>query len=713
MVLTGSLRMSELLDYKRELFNSIAIDSDTNQVFPEESFFDFAGELLSAAGILDDVEYCPYRNTRRGIRIDGYSWNALERTLCGIVVEFTNEPDVIETLTNSDLGDHGKRVTRFFERVESEEFVKSLEVTDPGRIAASEIREYLEDVLKFRVLILTDRILSSRIKKLQIDNILGRNTSIEIWDIERLRGLEQSDSEYEPFTVDVDSLGGGIRVLPANLSEHGVSTYLGVMPGQLLSAIYDEFGQRLLESNVRTFLDFRAATNRGMRRSLVTEPEHFFAYNNGITVTATAVRTENRDGQLVITTLENMQIVNGGQTTAAIYFSPKEKGGIKGANGTYEYSDIDLSKVYVQMKLTVIEDKETADVMKANIATFANSQNSIQQSDLVSNHPFHLNVETRSRKQLMPAGENGLSTKWFYERVRGQYSTQLRALTVAQKKKFQTEYPKSQVFTKTDLAKYENTWRMKPFVVKRGAQANLKALGVELIKEFEQDETQFGPAFFNDLVAKMILFRMADSAVLQAEWYKAERGLKAEIVTYSIALLRYALLAEGKDIDLATIYRNQSVSDSLLDVLTDLAGRIRSKITDVEFTGGVTNPSEFCKSEKGWKKVQSIPVPLGSLGPGDALSAEQVGDAREEKRAVNEAGKSISGLEYVMGVSAREWELLAEFNATKYPASHKNVGIPQKCVGLHRFGQVPSDKQLQAAIDIREVAYKEGFEYVG
>ena len=423
--------MDELLEYKNEIFNAISIDSDTKEVFPEESFFEYVSDLLSGAGILDNVEYCPYKNTKKGVRIDGYSWNALERTICGIVVNITHEPDVIETLTNTQIGDIGKKVTRFFQSVGSKTFIDSLEVTDPGRIAASEIELYLQDALKFRVVIFTDQVLSARVKKVSIDDILGKNTSIEIWDLERLKGLEKSGAEYEEFTVDVLKLGGGIRALPANVSEHGFSTYLGVMPAQLLSAIYDEYGQRLLESNVRTFLDFRAGTNRGMRKSLVTEPENFFAYNNGITVTATAVETEQKGGQLLITSLDNMQIVNGGQTTAAIYFSPREKGGIKGADRTYNYSDIDLSKVYVQMKLTVIEDKEAANVMKANIATFANSQNSIQQSDLVSNHPFHLNIETRSRKQLMPAGENGLSTKWFYERTRGQYSTQLRALSVS------------------------------------------------------------------------------------------------------------------------------------------------------------------------------------------------------------------------------------------------------------------------------------------
>lgn len=704
--------MDELFEYKTKIYNTISIDSDNDRVFPEESYFEYVSDLLSESGILDNVEYCPYRNTRRGLRIDGYSWNALERTICGIVVNFHNDPDVVETLTNSEIQETGKRVARFFENVTNTQFVEALDPTDPGRVAAADISQNLDEAVKFRIVFITDQTLSTRVKKLSIDDILGKDTSIEVWDLERIMGLDETPGEYEEFNVDLEALGGRIRALPANLSEQGFSTYLAVMPAKLLSNIYDEYGQRLLESNVRTFLDFRAATNRGMRKSLVTEPDHFFAYNNGLTVTATAIKTSHDSGQLMIESLENMQIVNGGQTTAAIYFSPREKGGIKGSEKTHNYSDIDLDKVYVQMKLTVIEEKDRADLMKANIATFANSQNSIQQSDLVSNHPFHLNIETRSRQQLMPAGEAGLSTKWFYERARGQYSTKRRALNGKALSRFDTEYPKKQVFTKTDMAKYENTWRMKPYLVKRGAQANLKALGLEIIREFEKNESTFGAAFYNDLIAKMILFRMVDAAVLQASWYKEERGLKAEIVTYSIALLRHALLQKKKDIDLASIFKRQAASQALLDFAVELAQIIRESITNPNFTGGVSNPSEFCKSEKGWKLIQSIEVDTSSLGEGDILSADQVSVAAEERKGVNEVAKTISGMDYVLGVSEKEWDLLADFNTQIYPRNHKNVGIPRKCAGIHRGGGVPTDRQLKLAKEIREGAYSAGFDYV-
>jgi hypothetical protein len=669
-------------------------------------------DLLGETGILDNVEYCPYRNTIRGIKIDGYSWNPLEKTISVIVVNYTNELDVINTLTNTEISTIGNRVTRFFESIQDPNFIKSLEVTDPGRIAAEEILKYCPEAIKFRIVLITDEVLSTRVKKVQIEKILDKDTSIEIWDLERLKSLDQSSSDHEEFTVDLKVLGGNIKALPANTLENGVSTYLAIMPGNLLSAIYNEFGQRLLESNVRTFLDFRAGTNKGMRKTLLTEPDNFFAYNNGLTVTATSIKKEIINGELVITELENMQIVNGGQTTAAIYFSPREKGGIKGEDREYYFRDIDLNKVFVQMKLTVVGERDTAEAMKEMIAKYANSQNSIQESDLESNHPFHLNIETRSRKQTMPAGEDGISTKWFYERARGQYSTLMRALIGPKKRKFEAEYPKKQLFTKVDMAKYENTWRMLPHIVKKGAQANLRALGAVILKEFEKNEDQFGGAFYQSLIAKMILFRQSDTAIMQSDWYQADKGFKAETVTYTLALLRYLLMAKGKDINLDRIYQNQSISKTLSSFIVYLAEQVRKNILDLDFREGVANPSEFCKSEKGWLKFQQMNVDLSSLDNADTINKDQIQDRDKETKELNKASKSISYFEQVMMISAKEWELIAKFNSEQYPPEHANVGIPKTCALFHTTGKVPSDKQLKLAIEIKNKAYEEGFEFI-
>lgn len=700
------------LDFKRKVVLDSKRVAETNLTFPEEAFFDYVTELLSSSGYLDNIEECPYRNSQKGLRIDGYSWNELERTFTGIITDFDGEEDELQTLTQSKIQEIGKRVSRFFTQCTDSKFFDSLEVTDPGRVCADYLNSYLDEIIKFRVVIASDKALSSRVKKLHIDPILDRETSIEVWDIERLMDLELSGEESENFEVDTTIGGSGIPAIPASQTD-GVQSYLGVISGNLLSSIYHEHGQRLLESNVRTFLDFRAGTNRGMRKSLLTEPERFFAYNNGITVTASDLETKTVDGQLVITKLQNMQIVNGGQTTAAIYFSPRDKGGIKTPNGDISYKSIDLSKVHVQMKLSVISAKDTADDMKANIATFANSQNSIQQSDLVSNHPFHLRIEKLSRSQTMPSGITGLPTKWFYERARGQYSTKMRALKGNALSRFQTEFPKNQVFSKTDMAKYENTWRMKPHLVKKGAQANLKLLGAEIVREFEKDESRFEVSFYRDLVSKMILFRSLDRAILTSEWYKNENGLKAEAVTYTISLVRHSLQKDKKDISLKRIYDSQAASTELLSQLVSIAQTVRDKIADQGFRDGVVNPSEFCKSERGWKKVQTLSVDISQFSPRDIANDDDLLEKASEDKESNKLSASISDFEQVQAISHQEWEMISShFRESGYPSTHQNVSIPRSCAVLNSTGKmIPTERQLKAAIKLRQLAYQEGFEF--
>ena len=704
--------MDELLEYHQELFDLCSIGAEANATFPQEGFFEYAHEMLGDAGVLDNIEYCPYVNSRLGIKIDGYSWNELEKVINIICIDYTNERDIIESLTNEMIKKAGERVTRFIEKIGDQRFYESLASTDPGRDAFNLISEFIDSAIKFRVVLMTDKTLSTRVKKIEMPAILELPTSLEIWDLDRFKLLDKSDSDFEEFTVDLSQWGDGVKVLPANVASTGVSTYLGVMPGALLSEIYNEFGQRLLESNVRTFLDFRAGTNRGMRKSLVQEPENFFAYNNGITVTASSIKTQENAGQTYVTEIENMQIVNGGQTTAAIYFSPRESGSIKGVSGEKRFKDIDLNEVFVQMKLTVVGDKKASDVMKANIATFANSQNSIQLSDLVSNHPFHLNIESRSRTQLVPSGIDGIPTKWFYERARGQYNTQKRALSSAQVRKFEMEYPKSQVFSKTDMAKYENTWRMKPHVVKKGAQANLKALGSEIITEFDASPDDFGVNFYKDLVSKMILFRHSDHAIKTSDWYKENTGLKAETVTYTLALLRASVLEENKDINLDLIYQNQSLSSSLTSLIVELARVVRTNIDDPAFRGGVANPSEFCKSEKGWSKIKNMTVDLSNLSIEDIINTAQKAARAKEQKELTKASKSVSYLEQVMQVTSVEWSLIGKHNSAIYPTDHANVGIPMKCASFLNGGSMPSDKQLKIAVEIRKNAYSDGFDFL-
>jgi len=232
------------------------------------------------------------------------------------------------------------------------------------------------------------------------------------------------------------------------------------------------------------------------------------------------------------------------------------------------------------------------------------------------------------------------------------------------------------------------------------------------IKEFEKKEEEFGAVFFNDLVAKMLLFRAADYAIPRSDWYREEKGLKAEVVTYTLALLRFSLQKNKKDINLERIYKKQAVSKPLIDYIVELGKFVRDKITDPTFRGGIANPSEFCKSEKGWLKFQELEIDLSSLDPQDLLTHSQLEEVKEKKIELHKTSKIITDLEYVMEVSSNEWLAISNFYTEKYDAMHMSARIPIKCAGLIQKGKMLTDKQLKMAVLIRNQAYVEGFDYV-
>lgn len=675
--MTKEIEYKELQEFLTELLNSLQIDAEIASPFQEHNFFEYTADLLSEAGIYDNIEQNDFKDSHRGMKIDGFNWNSLEKILSGIIVDFSGDYE-LNSISKSDIEKLGKKTSKFIENIQNESFIDSLAATSSGRELVESMSSYLEDANKYRVIIITDSVMSSRVKlnKLKIKNINNKEAFFEIWDLERIKNLATAGSESEPFSVDFKTLCGGLKALPANVDAKGMSSYMCVMPAVTLRELYDNFGQRLLESNVRTFLQFRGKVNRGMKETLLKNPENFFAYNNGLTVTASGIETIENSGQTIITSLENMQIVNGGQTTSAIYFTPLEKSTQKDIN----FKDIDLSKVFVQMKLTVIEDPEESEVIKSNVAQFANTQNTIQAADLVSNHPLHRKIEEHSRNHSVPPGENQIATKWFYERARGQYETKLRALSSStKKKKFELENPKNQKFSKTDMAKYINTWRMSPFEVKRGAQKNLELLGGGLKKEWDKNPDNFGIAFYKDLIAKAILFKSADHSIqYKSGWYKHEPGFKAETTTYTISLLRYLLKKKGHDINLGRIYDNQKISESLANQIMDLAKVVRDNILDLDFRDGAANPSEFCKSKKGWEKFKLLNYTLDIIEPGDYLTQEEIKDVLRKNKDQNEISGDLGFFEKVKSIKLDEWKEIYNFLLNHFAENDRDMRTLRK-----------------------------------
>jgi hypothetical protein len=335
---------------------------------------------------------------------------------------------------------------------------------DPAR-TAWEMAQCLADALpgaqSLRLTLLTNAHVRGDFP--QVDPLGKLVTSMHVWDIDRLYRLESSGAEREPITVDLIELAGdSIPALGPTGRASDYEAYLMLIPGDVLARVYERFGSRLLEQNVRAFLQTKGGVNQGIQKTIQEEPHRFLAYNNGISMTASAVHTKMReDGQLGVTRIDDLQIVNGGQTTASLHYArTRAKGDARLLDG-----------VFVQAKLSVIPPALINDIVP-RISQYANTQNTIKMADFSANHPFHISLEEQSRTVWAPdAAGTSHSTRWFYERARGQYADALaKERTPARQREFKVIHPLSQKFTKTDVAKFEMTWEQRPDLVSAGAE---------------------------------------------------------------------------------------------------------------------------------------------------------------------------------------------------------------------------------------------------
>nr|MDT0666940.1 AIPR family protein [Micromonospora sp. DSM 115978] len=143
--------------------------------------------------------------------------------------------------------------------------------------------------------------------------------------------------------IVVDLSDHEIACLESARQADGYRCLLAVLPGRLLAELYDEYHSRLLQRNVRAFLQVRGKVNQGISETIRTQPGRFLAYNNGISATASEVKlTVDENGRTIIRSMRDLQIVNGGQTTASLHHAAR-----RGA---------DLSGVAVPAKITLLDD---------------------------------------------------------------------------------------------------------------------------------------------------------------------------------------------------------------------------------------------------------------------------------------------------------------------------------------------------------------------
>ncbi len=673
-------------DFHHDFRQGILAKAEANLDFLEAEFVQTVADELTEAGIIDGFEACYYRPALGRMRVDGY-W-LTDDTLELFIADFENR-ETLESLTQTEVNQIFKRLENFFTGSATNNLFRNLEETSQGYGLSRLIAENNSQFSKVNLYLLSERVLSERVQALSDKTNLKWTFSYHIWDISRLYRLQTSKSAREELEIDVLELTEeGLPCLPANFTSSVCQSYLVVMPASVLTELYSRYGSRLLQQNVRSFLQIRGNVNKGIRATILTDPEMFFAYNNGITATAKAVQTVEQGKRTVITSIKDLQIVNGGQTTATLYHAQRK-------------DKASLDSIFVQMKLSVVDEARSEEVVP-KISEYANTQNKVNAADFFSNHPFHIRLENFSRRLWAPTKPSEQrETKWFYERARGQYADAQAKLTPSDKKRFLAEYPKPQMFTKTDLAKFENAW-LAPVQVNLGAQKNFAHYANYIGEEWEKHPNRFNETYFKHIVAMAIIFRKTERLVSDQPWY--DGGYRANIVAYTIGMLSHVCAVQGGAFDFSRVWNKQDLSPSTISALETTAKVVFEEIMDPP--ASIANISEWAKKDGCWSRIKGRTDGLIRKLPSsffeELLSIEDVRDDLQSAVKTQKMLNGIAAQQEVLKISGEAWAHILELGR------QQNLFLPKEIDILRIATQIPdklpSEKQSYILLEILERA---------
>jgi flagellar biosynthesis regulator FlaF len=664
--------------------------AEANSTYQLEAFMEAVSDELIETGFVEGFEHCHYR-APRGMRVDGFWFND-EAALDIFVADFDCRRE-LETLTRTDVDAAFKRAVNFFEA--SLQSQLEPDVTTPEYGLVRQIADRRAMLRHVNFYLTSERVLSDRFQGLLDNEIGGIRATYHIWDMARFQRQRSSRGHKEPLNIDfVELFGNGIACLPANLGSDSYRSYLIVMPALILAALYDKYSARLLEQNVRTFLQARAQVNKGIRATILNEPQMFFAYNNGITATAQEVETRTTDAGLQIVRMTDLQIVNGGQTTASLFHTQRR-------------DKADLSDIFVQMKLSVI-DSEQSEMVVPRISEYANTQNRVNAADFFSNHPFHVRMAEFSRRIWAPAQQGAQrESKWFYERARGQYIDAQSKLTAGEQKRFRAEYLKPQMLTKTDLAKFENVFDDHPRWVNLGGQKNFARYALRIGKEWEKSSDGFNELYFKRVIARGILFRATERLVSAQTWYNG--GYRANIVAYTLAMLGEIARRRKATVDYQRIWNIQAVDEMLSQALAIIAAAVNESI--IRPPQGISNISEWCKREGCWTRLVEQAEDISKLLPEELWAGFiSVEDNKHETKSALQTQKIDNGIEaqrQVIAIAPATWQRLRTQMSAKRLLTPKEVGIMQ--IAAQIPNKIPTESQSRVLLEILRRSQVEGF----
>lgn len=596
--------MDEEVDsFRHSLITELGAEQAAGMGYTATRFVDRACSILEVGEEFTEYNVCRVAGKMsRGspVQLDAYSFSPADGIL-NLVVSIFSGDEVPEPI----LTDEAKRgVTAAFKFLEGSAHEALANAWDESHAAHSVCNEIFSfatsgEMTKACIYLISDRPLGGSIGKMPDFSLGTQRVELHLWDIARLARMEASTSGREEIVIDFPTdYGKGIPALRAAIEgETRYDSYMCVLPGSILANLYDRFGGRILEQNVRAFLGDTRKVNKGIRETLKSEPGMFFAYNNGLTVTVSALSSRLVDGALEIESVQGLQIVNGGQTTASLYWASK--------------AGADLSQVRVQMKLSQLPEDGFEDAVH-NIARFANAQNAVSASDLFAGHAYFKRIESISRQTLAPPGSPGEgNTYWYFERTAGSYKVELKRKKAVEAKFWQILNPKKQVLTKTDVARFDSTFDESPHFVSQGAQKNIGNFGKLVMQAWSKDPAQFDERYFQRLVGRAILTRAVDSAIPAQDWYPG--SIVRPLTSYTLAVMSARMSAAGLQPNYAEVWKTQRAPQRFVTEAMRVARNVLPLLMEIpEELVRNRLVTEWVKREACWIRVKGSELDLSS-----------------------------------------------------------------------------------------------------
>lgn len=506
--------------------------------------------------------------------------------------------------------------------------------------------------------------------KLPSQKLNNKKVDFAVFDIERYRRFKAGQTVTH---VDAKSDILGKPIPCSHVSSELYDTYCCIIPGEVLYRLFDAYHYQLLNSNVRTYLQLRGGVNKGIMDTIQNNPECFLAYNNGISATASKV---SLDCDSNIIELYDFQIVNGGQTSASIYNAKANKG-------------FDISHVNVMAKVTVIKNKNTATEMVKNISRYANTQNAIKFSDFSSNDSYNKKMAQLSRTIYTPAIGTKLQTKWYYENISGTYNNERSDSPSVTS--FEKEYPKSQYFSKTDMAAYELSYQGFPAEACKGAQDAYKIFVMNLPDLKDPSESDF-----KQLVAKKILYDKVLSIIKEEGGGQGKAAMARYIVAY------FSTIVCDYKFNLNEVWNQQEVPFKASNDLRNLTRKMMPILME-NAQKNKKGVEMYCRMPSTWAAIKKINLNIETSG--NYCLGESFTPAISVKGIPEKLAK------FAISITDGAWADMAVNTAIIGDESKKDAGMCKTMIGISP--EALSEKQIAYALRIVYRFFKNGFTFDG